>query len=115
MEVDGHIDVDRAQRKTWDVARLQTDSVDVLGKHSGQGPAVDTPDEQMLNLTDSRWRGYMVVLGRAECHLLFLADQLESWRAKWQYARHSIFLISVSSPSHSMQPEQRNTDPLKED
>lgn len=83
MEVGGHIDVDRARRKTWDAAGLQFDLMGVLGKHNGQGPAVDTPDGQKLSLMDSRWRGYMPVLPRAECQLFFSAGQLELWRAKW--------------------------------
>lgn len=115
MEVGGHIDVDRARRKTWDAARLQIDPVGVLGKHNGQDPAVVTPDERILNLMNSRWRGYMLVLARAECHLLPLADRLELRRARWQYARHPILLIIVSSLCHSMRSEQRNTDPLKDD
>jgi hypothetical protein len=114
LEVGGHIDVDRARRKTWVAARLQIDSVGVSGKHNGQGSAVDTPDEQILNLMGSRWRECMLVLARAECHLLSLADQLELWRAEWQYARHPIPLIIVSFTGHLMKLEKRNTDLLKE-
>jgi hypothetical protein len=68
VEVDQHIDADRARKKIWDAARLQIDSVGVPGKHNGQGPAVDTPDEQIANLMNSKWRQYMLVLARAECH-----------------------------------------------
>jgi hypothetical protein len=97
VEVGGHIDEGRARRKTWDSARLQIDPAGVLGKHNGQGSAVDTPGEQILNPMDSRWHGYMVVLARAECHLLYLADQLELRRANWSYVRQSIPLMTVSS------------------
>jgi hypothetical protein len=97
VEVGGHIGVDRARRKIWDSATPQIDPVDVSGKHNGQGSAVDTPDEQILNLMDSRWHGCMVVLARTESHFLFLADQLDPWQANWQYVRHPILLMTVSS------------------
>jgi hypothetical protein len=97
VEVGERIDEDRARKKTWDSARLQIDPVGVLGKHNGQSSAVDTPDEQILNLMDSGWHGCTVVLARAESHFLFLADQLEQWQANWQYVRHSILLMTVSS------------------
>jgi hypothetical protein len=83
VEVDERFDEDRARRKIWDSARLQLDPAGISGNHNGQGSAVDTPDEKILNLKDSRWHEHMVVLARAECHLLYLADQLESWGANW--------------------------------
>jgi hypothetical protein len=87
VEVGGRIDEDRARRKTWDSARLQLDLAGDLGKHNGQGSAVDTPDEQISNPMGSRSHGYMVVLARAEFDLLYLVDQLELWRANLWYAR----------------------------
>lgn len=98
MEVGVHIDVNPAQRKVWDVARLQIDSMGVLGKHNGQGSAVDTPGEQMLNRMSLRWRGCTLELLQAESRWLSSADQLERWRVMWRYARHPILLMTVSSP-----------------
>jgi hypothetical protein len=82
VAVSGHIDVDRARRRTWDVARLHVDPVGLEGKHNGQGPAVDILNEQMPDLMDSGWREYMLMLARAECHFLPLADHLELWQVR---------------------------------